>query len=216
MIKFLKNKSNRSYTYGSINSIEDSLEKKYNTKPIFIRGKVLDLAKFTMAELDKNKKHCSLTAITRILLYYNSTGYKNIPDNKDDIYRVVRENGIKRLGYLPAIGTIPFRVSSILRGTLKRFNYKTKVRGNYIWSFYDLVKEIDKNRPLVFNILRGYYRKHTVTLVGYKVYIVKGKVEYILIINDGWNYDLRFINFNEFSENLLFAGIGSFNTIKII
>lgn len=217
MLKYLKDKSKKAYALGPVENIEDYLKDRYKEKPIFIRGNILDLPKFTMKRLDQNKKHCSLTAITRIMKYYKLKGYKDIPDSEEDIYRTVKEKGFRRLGYFSLIGTLPFRVSSIVRASFKSYGYRVRSRGRYMWNFYDdIVAEIDQDRPLIFNIMRGYYRKHTITVVGYKIYSIKGDIKHILIVQDGWNYSLRFIDFNDFRSNLLFAGIGSFNKIKIL
>lgn len=216
MFIYLKEKSNNSYAHGSLNNLESYFSNKYNSNPILIREKILDLPYFTMKEVDSSKKHCSLTAITRVLLFYNSMGYENIPDNKEEIYHIVKKYAKRNLGYFSLIGTIPFRIASIIKSTLKFFHYDNKVKGKYIWNFYsEIENEIDNNRPVILNIARGYYRKHTVVVVGYRVYIVNGNIYHIAIINDGWNYNLSFIDFTSFSKNILLAGVGSFNKINI-
>lgn len=215
MIKFLRDKSKRAYGLGPLNLVEAYLEKEYGGQAILIREKTLDLAPFTMSQLDKNKKHCSLTALTRLIHYYGLQGWTKIPQDEAEIYQTVRQKGL-RLGYLPFIGTIPFRISAIARASFKSYGYRVQAQGIYFWNFYsDVLEEIDANRPLIFNIMRGYYRKHSITVLGYRTYSINGNICQILAIHDGWNRDLRFLDFNQFSQNLLLAGLGSFNKIKI-
>lgn len=213
MIKFLKNIFNNSYTTGKLNNIVDDLKNKYHKNPILLREHLLTLPDFTMKELANDKNHCSLTAITRVLLY-SSIGYNKLPDDRDYIYNEIKKIAKNRLAYNRIIGTIPFMISFIIKSFLKSYPYNFKIRGKYIWDFNTIESEINNNRPLIFNIAGGYYRKHTVTVVGYRVFIIDGNINYILIIHDGWNKDLRYINFTEFHTNKYLTGIGSFNTVE--
>lgn len=125
-------------------------------------------------------------------------------------------------GYTLDDGTNPLKINNIIDDVLKRFGYsKSYSDGIYLWDFTDNVKkEIDAGRPVIMNIARGYYRNHTVTVCGYKIYKSKHKVAFVsytkthqlIQVYDGWERSVRYIDFEAFT-NLISSGFGSFNTV---
>lgn len=94
----------------------------------------------------------------------------------------------------------------------------------YVWSFNDQVKkEINADRPVIMNILRGYYGNHKVTVCGYAIYkrtksylgIKITKTYDMVQVYDGWSTNKKYIDYSAFAYNLITSGFGSFNTITM-
>lgn len=158
-----------------------------------------------------------MTAITRILYYYNQKGYKKIDSNETDIYAKVRQVAVK-YGYSPNKGIGFTKINNIVEEVLHNYGYKKgKCKGLYNWTFKEQVKkEIDGNHPVIMNIARGYYGNHTVTVCGYAIYKRSGKYTHHMIqVYDGWSSTRVFIDYEAFAFDLITSGFGSFNTVRV-
>lgn len=160
---------------------------------------------------------CSKVAITRVLHYY-SKKYNKIDSNIKNIYKTVRSLDCKD-------GTDPWYIDDIARNALKKYGYKNSTSWNvYAWAFKSEVKkEIDNNHPVILNIARGYYGDHTVTVIGYKIFVRKKKTGLVTVtkkypmiaIYDGWDDRIMYIDYNDFAFNFKYAGIGSFTKVRV-
>jgi len=208
-------KKKKKLPYGGIKNINLYLEKKYKGKPVMVdRGKTLIINRQSMQEITGRKaNNCTLVAISRILMYYRIRMRKTgIDRNIGDIYRKVEAIGAE-YGYTDAKGVVPIFVDDIVEEAFEMYGCKAKCKGHYIWSFEKQVKrEIAAGRPVIMNIARGFYKNHTVTVIGYRIYSVNGKEYPILAVADGWNKGVHYIDYNAFARDFTQAVFGSFNT----
>ncbi len=157
-----------------------------------------DLANFTMDELDPDRPCCVLTAITRVLDYLARRGDTAIP--KGDISAIfnagVRANGGS--DYVPNLGE-----TAALRGALGQYSrgsdavtIKPWPLGPTLTTFNDIAEVTRRYGPSLLNIPGGYYRNHTVTVGGYRVYtdLRTGNRREFISIQDGWDHRQMFID----------------------
>lgn len=228
--------SNKSYdgqsgaNYGGIDDCARYLKDRYGGTIKKKSSKSLRMACFKQSELikdeqeDKEVNNCTLAAITRILYYYWGKGYKKIDDSYFNIYEKV-EKVAKKYGYTDEKGTFPTKINNIVEDVLKNYGYsKCKCNGIYIWWFDREIKdEIDADRPVIMNILKGFYRNHTVTVCGYATYTrtkkilgIKTTKTYNMVeVYDSYRNYTRFIDYSAFAHDYIVAGFGSFNTIHM-
>ena len=129
----------------------------------------------------------------------------------------------KKYGYTEKGGTWPTKINNIIDDVLEDYGYsKSYSKGIYVWTFSGQVKkEIDNKRPVVMNIVRGYYGNHSVTVCGYSIYKSKHKLligsytktHNMICTYDGWKSTRRYIDYEAFAYDLISSGFGSFNTV---
>ena len=151
------------------------------------------------------------------MLFYWKTqqGKSGITGTIGEIYDVV-EDIAKGYGYSDAEGTFPTKINNIMHDAFDHYGYNATCNGVYIWTFDDEVRsEIDAERPVLINIVRGYYENHTVTVAGYSIYKVNNKTYPMIKIVDGWELGYRYIDYMAFAYDLATSGFGSFNTAVV-
>lgn len=212
---------NKAYGYGGIYDCVSYLKDRYGGSITLSQYKYLPMSGLLMEKLENKNglrvNNCTLTAITRILLYYNQKGCKKIDSNEADIYAKVRQVAVK-YGYSPNKGIGFTKINNIVEEVLHNYGYKKgKCKGLYNWTFKEQVKkEIDGNHPVIMNIARGYYGNHTVTVCGYAIYKRSGKYTHHMIqVYDGWSSTRVFIDYEAFAFDLITSGFGSFNTVRV-
>ena len=136
---------------------------------------------------------CTLTSITALAQYKNQ--FPNQETEK--IYSKVEQVALK-YGYNGnKIGTIPIVIRNIIN---KIFSVKSKVKTfkNLGYNFETIVKQINKNNPIILSFYKSgndSYNNHTVSILGY--------VEYegakMLIIADNWYKDYSYIDYDKLS-----------------
>ncbi len=210
--------------YGRISSPKKYIADRYKGYSISSKdSKILGVSKFHMDDYG-GKNDCVPIAITRVFDYLRGRGYTSIPSSRATIYKDVLKIA-KKWGYTEDNGTNPVNIDNIMSEVAKKYGYKkTVTKGIYVWSYKGtIVSEIDKNRPLLFNIARGSYKKHTVTAIGYRTYTYKAKtlgvpVSYsrpFVAVADSWRTSTRWIDFNSLAYDVFTAGFGSFNTMEL-
>lgn len=210
--------------YGRISSPTKYIADRYNGYSISSKdSKILGVSKFHMDDYG-GKNDCVPIAITRVFDYLRGRGYTSIPSSRATIYKDVLKIA-KKWGYTEENGTNPVNIDNIMSEVAKKYGYKkTVTKGIYVWSYKGtIVSEINKNRPLLFNIARGSYKKHTVTATGYRTYTYKAKtlgipVNYsrpFVAVADSWRTSTRWIDFNQLAYDVFTAGFGSFNTMEL-
>ncbi len=204
------------YGYGPLETIDKYIEENISKNHFLVHEKNLNLELFSMKELETGVGNCSLVAITRVLLYYRSLGYDRIPEDIHHIYPLVKHNGLKNY-YSPKRGTLPSLIARITDQSLRDLGYSNNLAyGVYFWTFHkEVLEEINLGYPLIFNISRGYYKNHSVVVSGYSIHSVDGCLRRFLIIHDGWHRKPYFLDYDRFSKNLVLAGLGSFNKLRI-
>lgn len=205
--------------YGGITNISKYLFEKYGEKGVFVkRGRAIVMNSRSMAQISgRVTRNCSVVAVTRVLDYYGKKGL--VPGISDDIsktYKIVEEIA-ESYGYTDKRGTIPFFISGIAKEAFATYGVKAKCKGVYVFSFEKQVKEeISNGRPVIMNIARGFYKDHTIVVVGYSIWRVKGKEYPMLRVIDGWKSGYHYIDYEAFSRDFSQSVFGSFNTIKVI
>ena len=206
------------YGYGGIKNITTYLKDRYGGTPtVSDSGKSLSINTMTMSTVSgKSANNCSLVAISKVLYYYriyqNMTG---IDATIYDIYDVVEDIAVG-YGYNDTDGTFPTKINNIMHDAFAHYGYNASCNGVYIWSFNNEIKsEIGAKRPVVMNILRGYYGNHSITVAGYSVYKTNNTEYPMVKVVDGWETGYRYVDYNAFAYDLATSGFGSFNTAKV-
>lgn len=204
--------------YGGITNISKYLLEQYGQRGVLVkRGPSVVMDHKSMEEISgRRTRNCSVVAVTRVIDYYRKKmKIQGIPEDIREIYRDVEEIA-ESYGYNDKIGTIPFFISGISKESFARYGIKTKCKGVYVWTFEDqVVKEVSEGRPVIMNIARGYYKDHTVVVVGYSIWRVGDKLYPMLRIIDGWRSGYRYIDYEAFAKDISQSIFGSFNTIVV-
>lgn len=194
--------------YGGIEDLAEYINANYGpgwaeSETVSING----INSFTQTELEKASNNCTLASITRIMKYYSDIGYINIPQNVTEIYKKVREIGIKH-GYNPNKSGVfrdlfvytPWEIDNMVCDTWKAFGYSNGSASNYYLGKLTIIKSSITNlNPLLFNIAFGDYKNHTVSIIGYKLFSQQGHRDLIFVkIFDGWSETVRFIDLKKF------------------
>lgn len=157
----------------------------------------------------KDDNDCTLTSLTALAIKALNVMY--ISDV--NVYNMVAA-AAEKFGYTAKGGTNPIMISSIMDYLQKQLiTYPWyKVKSNYLKSLpivgfnFDKVKSYIERRnfPLLLNIWkdgRGYYKDHTVLIVGvetYKITDKKGKQKEarFLRVYDNWNKGVSYIDYD--------------------
>ncbi|MCR5627024.1 MAG: C39 family peptidase [Lachnospiraceae bacterium] len=214
----LRNVKKEITPYGGFSDIKEYLKTRYSGDGVIVNpGKSLVIEESSMEQISgKRVNNCSIVSISKVIDYYRKIkGCRYIADDIKRIYQTVENYGCI-YGYSDEKGTFPTKINNITKDTLSFYGYKSKCNGCYTWSFEKTVKrEIDKERPVMMSLLRGFYRDHTITVSGYSIWKVNDRVLPILKVIDGWRAGCHYIDFIAFEEDLINAGIGSFNITKV-
>ena len=99
-------------------------------------------------------------------------------------------------------GTNPFFIRSIMNACLKEFKMEGKGKSLYGkgigWNFKKVKALVDQNKYLILNLHtdgRGYYKDHSVTIIG----VVEYSNGRFLSIYDNWNYGISYIDYDKLS-----------------
>lgn len=189
-----------------INNIERYMDENYEGA-ILISTRRLNLKKFTQRDISNIENNCSLTSITRIINYYIDRDEKEI---YDEVLKIAR-----RHMFSEKLGTFPNKIDNISREFFRRNNIDLDVRGVYFGNFYSHIKnEIDNLRPLIMNLAIGYYGRHSLVVVGYRIYKYRGLNIKILEVIDGWRRDIRYIDYTAFMAKYIFP-LCSYDLFKV-
>lgn len=135
---------------------------------------------------------CTITSITAV------KAYKGDERDTKEIYGEV-ESVSKKYGYKSEIwGSIPLFTRKVLNEV---FNTKSKVKYFKGIGFnFDTIKNlIDKGQPIILSMAndgRGYYKNHTVTVIGYVIY----QEARMLIVADNWNGSVSYLDYGKLSK----------------
>ena len=204
-------------SYGGFVNIKKYLFERYHSIPqLSDKGKALVIERSTMEKISGRKtNNCSLVSVARVINYYGQK--RGLTQITDDIYKIygVIEKISKNYGYNDIKGTFPTKINDIMRDGFAAYGYKSKCKGVYTWDINTVKNEINKERPLLMSLLRGFYRDHTITVSGYSIWRAGEEYYPILRVVDGWQPGYHYIDFRAFEEDLRNAGIGSFNTCEV-
>lgn len=138
---------------------------------------------------------CTLTSMTCLLefLYHKPI---------QEIYDIV-ESHAKKFGYTGKFGTFPLFINAILERAEKQLvNKKTKWKSGYLkgigYTFNTIIKSVDQNKPMILSLWndgRGYYKDHSITIVGYAQYLINGKTQRFIIVQDNWHKEKAYVDY---------------------
>lgn len=183
--------------------------KNYYEGAELIDENILSLPNFTIKDLTNDRNSCSLVSLTRIINYY----FPNL--SLEEIYNYIIIFARKR-GYHEECGTFPNFISEIAKSYFKFKKIPAKCRGIYFSNFYSHIKnEIDNKRPVIMNIGAGFYKNHTLNVIGYRIYKYKSLKIKILEVLDGWSREIRYLDYSAL-KGLLNEPFYSFNLLRLI
>jgi len=143
---------------------------------------------------------CTLTSITAIIHY--------LSENQIDIqtiYNFVEQFG-KKYGYASNRGTPGIAITKIFQTSLAKFKMP-RAYGKFVkgigYNFSHIKAEINKGNPIILSMYsdgQDYYANHSVTIIGYKIAVVKGKEVPIITIYDNWYKAISYIDYNKLSR----------------
>lgn len=141
------------------------------------------------------KNDCTLTSITTIIKQLKP----GLPTQ--EIYDKV-EAIAKKHGYTGFYGTLNFTIKTIYQKSLKAFDINYNIQSKYLknvcYNSNTIRTSVDKGYPMLLNMLNdgtGYYKGHTVLIIGY----LELKNDFLLIVLDNWNKDISYIDYNKLS-----------------
>ncbi len=162
---------------------------------------------FPQSIFEKSANNCTLTSLTRVLLFMREDYYPTVPANAQAIYEVVRDVFLT-YGYDPKkIRSIrsrlrygPWNIDRMCRDVLRAYGCdKPVVNNHYFFKRSSILSELRKNRPVLLNISFGDYANHTVTVVGCRIYHKEGAADRLfLAVYDGWARRLRYLDWHVF------------------
>lgn len=189
-----------------ISNIDRYMDKNYPHARLIEKNSLI-LPNFLQEDVSKDLNNCSLTSILRVTNFYIPDLDKKVAYNK--LYRIA-----KTRGYIAAIGTLPGVISLIANSFFKNNDIPLKSSSVYFFRyFYKIKNEIDNKRPFLMNLAVGYYRNHTVTVVGYREYFYKDLKVKILEVIDGWTQEVRYIDYSVLN-GLFSLPLYSFNLFR--
>ncbi len=205
--------------YGGISNINKYFQEQYGQRGVLVkRGRPIVMNQQSMEQISGRKtRNCSVVAVTRLLDYYRKKeNIEGIPEDIKETYKLVEEVA-ESYGYNDKNGTIPFFIAGITREAFAQYGIKVKCRGVYVWTFEkQVVKEISEGRPVIMNIARGYYKDHTIVVVGYSIWRVGDKLYPMLRVIDGWSAGHHYIDYEAFAKDISQSIFGSFNTCRLV
>lgn len=127
-----------------------------------------------------------------------------IPTLYNDVRTYYRDN----CGYKTE-GASPFNATSCVKSVSQKYNASMSAKHILIWSFSSQVKkEIDNNRPTIWNEAFGTYKDHSMIVKGYEIYskttswwIFKStSYVYLMEMNDNYDSNNKYIDFDYYSN----------------
>lgn len=176
----------------------------YQTKESVFLERVND---FPQSTFEKSANNCTLTSLTRMLLFFREYYFPTVPANAQAIYKAARRVFID-YGYDPIkvqslknhLQYGPWNIDNMCRDVLRSFGYaKPVVKNHYFAKKSYIVNEIRKRKPVLLNISFGDYGNHTISVVGIEVFQKDGSADRLfLAVYDGWTRRLRYLDWSEF------------------
>ena len=143
---------------------------------------------------------CTLTSLTSCLCYY-------LPDmNPLQVYPMVEDSANKYFYNGNSYGTPNTMIKAIYDDVNNKLNRNVKTKWKCIknvgFNFNTIKDNIDNNIPVILSMQsdgRDYYKKHSVTVVGYNVYAYGNKCKEMLTIYDNWYKSFSYIDYSKIS-----------------
>ena len=159
---------------------------------------------------------CSLVSMVTCIFYW--TREANLPIPLSEIYIKVEKFANKYFYNGDSYGLIPFFIKKIYQEALDYFTIDgEKVTSGYLknvgYSIAEIKQAINVGMPVILSMLndgKSYYKNHTVTVIGYKDFLLtdnalgnifskKQKEKTLLMVYDNWTTDISYIDPGEMS-----------------
>lgn len=195
--KFFKSDSTKRLTAANVKKY---VESTYGSPATQITDKhILDFPSLLQKDYGGDND-CTLTSMTAIIYYITNGKYK-----ADSIYNDV-EKIAKKYFYSGKWGTSYITIRTIFNKSLQKYAPNT-VKAGYLknagYNLNTIMSQIDKKKPLLLSMLSdglGYYSRHSVTIIGYRVYAVNREKKTFLKIYDNWTRQITYIDYEKLSS----------------
>ena len=178
-------------------NVNKYVQDKYGEIQNKISNEILGLCALLQNDFE-GQNDCTLISATEITRFYSVHYY---PEKV--VYDTVKTVAIK-YGYAGWHGTFSITVNKIVNKINQMYNIPKKSKSGYLkgigYSIKTIMDNINNKIPMILNMSndgRGYYKNHSVTVVGYNDYTVKGKHIYMLRIHDNWTNQDSFIDYQK-------------------
>lgn len=170
------------------------------------KSNIMNLIPFSEKDFDKNF-NCALISILTCLHYW-----LNRTRTIQEIYFEIEKNARKYNYNKIKFDTIPFFIRRVYQECATNFQLNFQAQLHYIKGLgftKDFLKTIlDYETPVILSFLndqRNYYLSHSVTVIGYKDFLIKGKklpdkIETVFCIYDNWSSSISYIDFDILSS----------------
>ena len=133
---------------------------------------------------------CTLSSFTTIINYWLDNSL-----SLAEIYQKVEKCAYDH-HYSKKSGMYSIFMKGLLDDLMKEFGINRTTEFGYFKCLFAKAKRImnaiDNNIPVALSLStdhRGYYSNHTITIMGYQVYKIKGKEHVFFAVSDNWNTD---------------------------
>lgn len=179
------------------NNIMEYICTKYNVRnpkemrTVYIKG-IIPLLQNDYGE----RNDCTLTSILTVADFFKK------PISLSDEYKKIEKIATKFF-YNGNFGTLPFFIRSIMKRVCPDKKAKSAYIKNIGFNQYDIAYQLDENNPVilsVFNDGRNFYKNHSITIVGYKSYLVScGNAVHLFMVYDNWSKTISYVDYNALS-----------------
>lgn len=187
-----------------IKRVEEFLRKEYFPDADIRTIEVYRLNMRSLVQSDYGKSEdCTLTSITSLIDYYTKHKYE-----VQEIYDAVEKIALK-YGYNgDTYGTINITIKKILGEAYKKFGLKQTAKEKLFKNLgytYDFIKSrLIMSMPMILSMWndgRSYYKNHSVTVVGYRIFQLEKDGKSIkcptLMIYDNWAKTTSYLDFTQ-------------------
>lgn len=175
-------------------NIREYINKNYSGAK-YISGKTIFFAPYELQKNYGGLNDCALVAIS----YAIKQKYPR--KNFSDIYERV-EKTAKKFLYNEKIGTNTLFINKII-GKAYNINSTGRLIKGVGFKPADIIKQIQDEKKIVilsmFSDGNDYYKNHSVSVVGYRIYEHCGKKLYFFEVRDGWNSSSSFVDYQKMS-----------------
>lgn len=158
------------------------------------------------------RQHCSLACVTQVIEYWankpqeglgkNKTPASTLPPSRNEIFLEVEHFAYSRWLSSPIIGTFPWNIARIARGSFVRCLGKARAKNHYIWhrgvkAGKIVMEEIHRGRPVILSFSHNQYFAHSVTAYGYELFChnLSGRKVLLVKVADNWSAHPRYVDF---------------------
>ena len=181
------------------NNVKSYLKQTYGATPILKQQIKIDGFTPLLQNDYGEENDCTLTSITSIVYFLSKHKY-----SVETIYNYT-EKIAKKYGYKGTRGTSAIVVRKIFHKVLNQFNLPkayAKYGKNLGFTFKTIQEELKKSNPMILSMKndgRNYYKSHSITAIGYEIYVVGNKEVPILLVQDNWYKSIGYLDFNRIS-----------------